>query len=365
MRLYRYFAGRFALTFLATMGIFLVLLGLFDMVEQLRRFGGPDVEFRSIAALAALNLPETLYSFLPLAVILTAVYYFLALSRSSELVVTRAAGRSALRSLAAPVTMTFLIGGLAVAVLNPIVAATSKTYDERRAELRQGERSVLSINESGLWLRQGGESGQTVIRASGASLDATRLTQASFFTFDATGQPVQRIEAEVALLREGFWLLTGVKSWPLDSAGTPEGDAARYATLELPSSLTPEQIRDSFGTPSAVPIWQLPALIDQLQSAGFSGLRHQVWLQSELALPVFFVAIVLIAAGFTMRHQRGGRTGVMVLIAVMLSFGLYFLRNFARILGENGDLPVSLAIWAPPAIGISLALGLLLHLEDG
>jgi lipopolysaccharide export system permease protein len=60
-----------------------------------------------------------------------------------------------------------------------------------------------------------------------------------------------------------------------------------------------------------------------------------------------------------------GRTGVMVLTAVMLGFGLYFIRNFAQILGENGQIPVLLAAWAPPLAAIFLALGLLLHLEDG
>jgi lipopolysaccharide export system permease protein len=75
--------------------------------------------------------------------------------------------------------------------------------------------------------------------------------------------------------------------------------------------------------------------------------------------------MVLIAAGFTMRPQRGRRVGLLVLTAVVLSFGLYFLRNFAQILGDNGQIPVALAAWAPPVAGIAAALGLLLHLEDG
>jgi lipopolysaccharide export system permease protein len=48
-----------------------------------------------------------------------------------------------------------------------------------------------------------------------------------------------------------------------------------------------------------------------------------------------------------------------------MGFGIYFVRNFAQILGENGQIPVSLAAWAPPVAAILMALGLLLHLEDG
>ena len=66
-----------------------------------------------------------------------------------------------------------------------------------------------------------------------------------------------------------------------------------------------------------------------------------------------------------MRHTRFGKTGIMVLFALLLGFGIFFLRNFAQVLGENGQIPVMLAAWAPPVAGILLSVGLLLHTEDG
>jgi len=71
------------------------------------------------------------------------------------------------------------------------------------------------------------------------------------------------------------------------------------------------------------------------------------------------------SAAFTMRHARGANMGVMVLAAVLTGFGLHYIRNFAHILGENGQIPILLAAWAPPLAAIFLALGILLHLEDG
>jgi len=102
-----------------------------------------------------------------------------------------------------------------------------------------------------------------------------------------------------------------------------------------------------------------------LEDAGFSARRHQVWFQMELARPLFLATMVLIGAGFTMRHSRFGQTGLMVLFAVLLAFGLYFIRNFAQILGENGQIPIFWAAWTPPVAGILLSLGIILHMEDG
>lgn len=364
MILYLYFARRFAITFAGVFGIFFLIVSLIDLLEQIRGFSGKEARFADILGLSLLSVPEALYKILPLVVILAAIALFLNLARTSELVVTRAAGRSALRALLAPVLVTLVIGGVGVAVINPIVAATTKQYELRSGAI-SGESNVLKISSDGLWLRQGRAQGQTVIRALGTNLDGTKLADVTFITFTFDAGPVRRIEAKTAALVEGAWQLTDAKVWPLDGVINPEAAAEFHAAYTVPSTLTPDQIRDSFGAPSSIPIWELPQFIDRLTTAGFTARRHQVWLQVELAQPLFLLAMLLIGAGFTMHHQRGRNTGLMVLAAVICSFGLYFLRNFAMILGESGQIPVALAAWAPPLAGIGLSLGLLLHLEDG
>ena len=364
MILHRYFARRFVMTFLGVFGIFFLILAFIGLVDTLRQFSSADVSFAQIIGLTLLNIPQAIYRIMPLIIIITTIAMFLGLSRSSELVVTRAAGRSALRALLAPLFMALIIGISAVAILNPIVAATSQQYEQRSATLK-GDASALILGETGIWLRQGGADGQTVIRAASANLDGTVLRDVTFLTFANAGGPTRRIEAASANLQDGAWDLRDAKSWPLTRGTVPEAAATNHATLQVPSTLTADQIRNSFGTPASIPIWDLPAFINRLQAAGFSAQRHQVWFQMELALPFFLVSMVMIGASFTLRHQRGGRTGLAVLLAIFLSFAIYFLRNFAQILGENGQLPVLLAAWAPPIAAMGLAMGMLLHQEDG
>ncbi|WP_296424995.1 LPS export ABC transporter permease LptG [Yoonia sp.] len=364
MILHHYFARRFLMTFLGVFTVFFMIMVFLDMVEQLRRYASADAPFIEIFYLTLLNVPQGIYRILPLIMILAALALFLGLARSSELVVTRAAGRSALNALLAPLTVALLIGLLAVGVLNPIVAGTSKEY-EARADALRGETSVLSISASGLWLRQGNAEGQTVIRAQTANLDGTALNNVSFITFTPDGGPSRRIEAATARLTPGAWVLTDTKTWTLKDSDIPEATATRQASVSVPSTLTPDQIRDSFGTPSSIPIWELPTFIERLRTAGFSAQRHLVWFHTELALPVFLVSMVMIGASFTLRHQRGGRTGLMVMFAILLAFIIYFIRNFAQVLGENGQLPAVLAAWAPPLAAVGLSLGFLLHHEEG
>lgn len=366
MKLGLYLARRFLLSVGIVAAVFAGILLLIDMVEQIRRFSAnPDVGLGLALQISAMNLPGGLYRILPLIVMLGSVAMFLGLARSSELVVIRAAGRSAIRALVAPAVAAFVLGLAAVALLNPMVAATSRAVDGLAASLaRGGSQAVLSVSQEGLWLRQGNPDGQTVIRAARANLDGTQLFGVTFLNFDASGQPISRIEAAEAILSRNAWRLNTVKEWRLDAAN-PETSAIRTETETLPTDLTADKIRESFSSPDAVAIWDLPAFIAGLERAGFSAQKHRVWLQRELALPLTLAAMVLLAAGFTMRHARFGRSGTMVLMAVLAGFAMFFLRNFAQVLGENGQIPVALAAWTPPAVALLASLGLLLHLEDG
>ena len=129
MKLDVYFARKFAVIFGGIFGVFFLLMFLIDLVEQISRFSAQGVAFGDIVELTLLNAPKGLYDILPLVMILATISLFLGLARSSELVVARASGRSALRSLLAPLTVAALIGVVAVAVFNPLVAATSKRYE--------------------------------------------------------------------------------------------------------------------------------------------------------------------------------------------------------------------------------------------
>lgn len=361
-----YIARRFTRMFLIVAAGIAAILFFIELIEQLRRFGGVDIGLTGASKLALLLLPGTFYTILTLVTLLAGIGLFLMLGRSSELIAIRATGRSALRFLAAPAAIAVLIGAFSVALLNPITAATTARYNEATVTLSRGGQQTVGVDEDAVWLRQalGDDGGQIVIRAARASPDATSLYDATFLIFNANSGPVRRIAAREAQLEPGAWKLTGVKSWPL-MADNPEAAATTADHLEVPSDLSAESIRNAFGSPGAVPIWKLPEFIAGLERAGFSAQRHRVWLQTELARPALMAAMVLIAAAFTMHQLRGQRTGKLVIEAFLAGIGLFFLRHFAQVLGDNGDIPAALAAWVPPAVGVLLALGRLLRLEDG
>ena len=161
------------------------------------------------------------------------------------------------------------------------------------------------------------------------------------------------------------WIAKYSNIWPIKYGENSQSVAKKYDLIELPTSLKKEQITDQFGDPSTISVWSLPEFIGQLERAGFSAKRYSVWLQSELAKPAFFLAMMLISAAFCMRQTRVKGTSFNVLAAVLVGFLLFYLKNFVLILGINGQLPVLIAAWGPSFAATFISLGLFLNREEG
>ena len=363
MTLSLYLARRFLLIFLAMSGVFLGLLFLIELVDHVRRLAGTGSGIGALSGIAALRVPQAFYQILPLVTVLAGLMTFLGLARNSEIVVARSAGRSSLRIALPPALAALVMGLVLLAVFNPIVATTADQYRTLDARLTEGRSSLVSVSDEGLWLREGQSEAQLVIRATGAVADGTELTDVTFLFFDPERGPVRRIAARSARLEPGGWAIHGARDWDL-TVPNPQAERIDHDRLVLPSALTTDEIRDSFISPVAIGIWNLPRFIANLEQAGFSARAHRVWLQTELALPLMLAAMVMLGAGFGMRHVRAGGIGTMVGAAVMIGFGLHFMRNFAQILGEGGQIPIAIAAWSVPLAALLGATGLILIMED-
>ncbi|MGB0498179.1 MAG: LPS export ABC transporter permease LptG [Rubricella sp.] len=346
------------LAFLAT--LFIIVLG--DIVELSREAASRGTEDLPLLSMALLHAPNVMNRALPYVMLIGGLAAFLRLARSSELVVMRAAGLSAWRILTVPVLLALVLGTLTVTVYNPVAAAALKRYESLEIKYFRGQDSLLDVSREGLWLRQPNDRGHAVINARRASGDGIALVGVTVFEFDDAGDLVQRIEASEARLTDGAWVFEEAQLWSVDA-----GNVARTATdrVDLPTDLTPERILESFADPRSLSFWDLDAFIATLDASGFSSVRHRLHQQVEISKPVLFVAMLLIGAGFSMRHARFGRTGQMVLMAVATGFGVFFLMDIAQALGAAGNVPLVVAAWAPPFATLFFGVFLLLSLEDG
>jgi lipopolysaccharide export system permease protein len=364
----RYLARRFVGTLGWALLVIMAIIVLGNLLELSRENGAAEAGLLRLSQIAVLKAPSVALVAAPFVVMLAALASFGQLARSSELVVTRAAGLSVWSVIAPAVASAALLGVLAFAALNPLAAASAQRAETLEARHLEGGEGRLSVSSGGVWLRQAGAQGQTVVHARRADAGLRVLESVTVFDFDRVGAPIRRIDAASARLTPGAWVLTDAVERDLTTAGRGDALAAperMAAEMRAPTDLTLEQILESFEPPETIPFWRLPSFIATLEQAGFSAVRHRLHWQSQLATPLLFAGMAMIGAAFAMRPARLGGLGGMALGAVAAGFGFYFLFDIAKALGASGAAPVAAAAWAPPLAAVLFASGLLLHLEDG
>lgn len=358
-----YIGWNFFLSFLA---VFISLLGLsflIEIVELLRRTSSlPNVTFPLILEMGLLSVPHIGRQLFPFAALFGAMAIFWKLSRNQELVVARSSGISVWQFLLPALIAAFLIGVFKVTVVSPLAATTLQRYELLETLHLKGRESLFSISGSGLWLRQASEKGQTVIFARNAvhAENTMELRDVEIYMYGEKHRFAERIDARSAILKDGFWALSDAL------VQNPEQPNQRQASFRLDTDLTLGQIQDSLARPEVMSFWELPGFIQTLEKAGFSTIRHKLFLHSLLSSPLLMCAMVLVAAIFTLRKQaRKGGALTVITGGILSGFILYFFSDITFTLGLSDSIPVIMAAWAPSAVAGLLGVATLFHLEDG
>jgi lipopolysaccharide export system permease protein len=361
-----YIARQFLLAVLATLAGLTALVVLFDFLELLRRAAShANVSFGILGEIAALRVPFGAMQILPFAVLLGGILAFWKLTRSSELIVARAAGVSAWQFLAAPVFCAAMLGAIATGAVSPLSSALFARAEALDNTYLRAGGGPLALAGGQLWLRQSDrlldKQGVAIIHALGVSLRGKTLTaqDVSVFRLDGADRLLERVEARQATLSHGHWKLADARTM------TPDHLPGAAGQMVLPTDLTVARVQESFASPDTLSFWTLPDFIRLLDRSGFSSLRHRLHFQSLLALPLLCGTMALVAAGFSMRPARRGGVAKMIGSGVAAGFALFTISKIAEEFGNSGTIPVALAAWAPALAGLMLALALLLHLEDG
>lgn len=358
LTLARYLATRFLQTILT---IFVTIFGLMFVVvfvELLRRASDiPQAGMATVALMTIMRVPAAAEMILPFAVLFGAMATFVNLTRRLELIVARAAGVSVWQFLMPPVVTALVIGVVSVTLYNPVSAVMKQRSDQMEWELFGVPGSVRI--DHGMWLRQHSVDGLAIIHATASSASGALLTGVSVNVYQLDGGFLERVEAARAKLLPGVWMLE-------DAHVNAPGEASRaVGSYLLATNLTPEQLISVDTPPQGTPFWDLPRLGESTREAGLDATGYSLQFQTLLARPLLLVAMVLVAASFSLRFFRFGGIVRTISGGVAAGFVLYIVTKLFSDLGGAGMISPLVAAWSPALVGSMLGTLTLLHSEDG
>ena len=365
-----YLARHYFLNILFFLAVILSIIFVFDVLEILRRLNDGQVPILTILTMGALKLPEVGQVVFPFVILFSAMFTFWQLNRRQELIIMRSTGLSVWQFLAPVLIVAALTGFAQTSLINPLGSVLLEKYERyEQTYLKRGGDHLISSLDDGLWLRQVNQNKNSggaliqeeiIIHSEKIIPKNWQFETVSIFKFDSANRFIERIDSPRAHLRPGEWQFDQAV---IHHRRHPVTEKARHS---LPTSLTPSDIENSFSEPENSSFWALPGLISQLHDAGFDTTRLRIEFHSLLALPLFFTAMVSIAAVISLKSTaRSGGTLRMVMIGILTGFIIFFLANFLKAMGASNQMPVIVAAWSPALITFITGLAILLNTEDG
>ncbi len=356
----RYFGLRFLSAVLGAFIGVVLLAGMIDYVELMRRGADwPNATPWVLAKISIFRVPQLTERIMPFSVLVGAMSCYLTLSRRLELVVARAAGISAWQFIAPAVITALLFGTVATTIYNPVSAVLEEKSKRLESEVVGEVQSALQSGSNGFWVRQKSADGAAIINAKTSRDQGANLGNLTIFTFDTAGQFQKRIEARSASLQDGYWELQDVRIYATDDPLEVDD------TYRLNTNLTMEQVRESFATPETVPFWQLPTYIKMADRAGLEAAGYRLQYDELLARPFLLAAMVLLAASVSLRFFRFGGVQKMVLSGITAGFLLFVLSKITEDMSKSDLLSPVAAAWTPMLVGSLTGFVVLLFQEDG
>ncbi len=319
---------------------------LTDLIERMDVFMDAGLGIKDMLLYCLLKLPMIISQILPAVFLLALVLQLNILERSRELIALRAGGVSPL-----VLARFVLIYGLIWAVGQLFFSQAAGSFGERAAarmwqeQVRGKDLNAQAI--SGLWFTEG---------ARVFHLDTAYPNQGTgqgllMYRLDDKGLSIEEIiRAESFTIEKKRWVLNNaVRILPGSFA------AERLPELELPirQDLKAFATVESVARPSALPLWELSALISRLQKSGSNveGLRT-AWhgkLSYAASIMVMGLVALLISQVTSNVYKAMG-------LSLLGAFLFYSLNTWCSALGERGLVPPPVGGW----LGVLLPGGICL-----
>jgi len=356
----RYLAFNFLTRFLQIVLGFSLLIFIINLIDLLQTAQDKNIPLSIVMLMSFLQIPNFINDIVSSLVLIAAVATFFSLSLRSEISIIRVSGFS-LWQILKPITFcAMLLGIFWITVFSHFSVLAQKQLKYLEGKYIKGEEQEIIEPQNGIWIKQENlenHEEEIIIQAKKALKEKLQFRQVTVWYFDKNHNFYKRINSSKMLLGKNFWLLEN----PVLNQGETVLNQAT-GEIKIPTNFDKAFIRDkvlnNFQEAKIFSIFQLPNLITELDSSGFSTIKFIVYFNSLLIMPVIFPAMIFIACFFGLNHVRNNNSIVMIFLGVITGLILYILSAIITALGSAGVIPPFVATWLIALI--CLAVGILL-----
>ena len=335
----KYIIKNFLLKFIKVSLVFLSLIYILGILEEINFFKDLDESFILPYFLTLLNVPITLFEIFPFIFFIATQLFLFDFFRNKELELLKKSGVNNIKIITVIVTISVIIGFFNVFIYYNIASKLKFYYSDIKNKFSNDNKYLAMVTESGLWIKDEINNKKYIIKSN--SIKNNFLFENIINEFNSDFELMRTIQSDKIDISNNNWLVYR----PTTTINNISEEIQGF--IELPSNFNSEKINNLFSNISSFDLFKLYDLKNDYEKFGYSTDEINIQLLRLYTTPIYYGILSVLSIVIMLNFIKNKPLLFHLICGVMLSVIIYYINFIFNSLGINGKIPLNLSILFP------------------
>jgi len=335
----KYIIKNFLNKFFTISVIFLSLIIILSILEEISFFKNVDTNFFIPYFLTVLGAPITLFDIFPFIFLLTTQFLFYDLFRKEELNLLKINGLSNFKIIKTLFIISCAIGIFMVLIFYNAASKLKFLYTDIKNDFSNDNKYLAVVTDSGLWLKDEINDNTLIVKAE--YIENNFLIDVIINEFDSNFNLNKTIQSNKINIDNKKWILENPKI--TDRNITTENSKK----LLFQTNFDKEKINSLFSNISTLNLLELFDLKKDYENLGYSSNEIIIHLLRLASTPILYGLLTILSAAIMFGFKREKSLFFHIILGILMSVIIYYMNFMFSSLGNSGKIPIILSIFLP------------------
>ncbi len=335
----RYIIKNFLNKFLYISLIFLSLIIILSILEEISFFKSSEANFLFPYFLTLLSAPITLFEIFPFIFLISTQFLFFDLFKKDELNHMKNNGLSNLKIIKILFISSISIGVITVLIYYNLASSLKYIYTDIKNKFSNDNKYLAVVTDSGLWLKD--EVDDNIIIVKAKTFKEGNLGEVIITEFTKSFDLKRTIQSDIININNKKWIIKN----PLIT--TQNISAQNIPDIEYKMNFDQKKISSLFSNISTLNILELFDLKKDFEKLGYSSDEITIHLLKLTSTPLLYGVLTILSSIIMFNFKRDKSLFFHVILGILMSVIIYYINFMFSSLGNNGKIPVIASIFMP------------------
>ena len=335
----KYIIKNFINKFFVISLIFLSLIIILSILEEISFFKNSEVNFLFPYFLTFLSAPITLFEIFPFIFLISTQFLFFDLFKKDELNHMKNNGLSNLKLIKILFLSSISIGIITVLIFYNIASTLKFIYTDIKNKFSNDNKYLAVVTDNGLWLKDEIENSVIIIKAK--SIKNDNLGDVIINQFDQNFDLEKIIQAQTVSISQKKWI---IKNPTITTKNISKKDVSE---LEFQTNFDKEKITNLFSNISTLNLIELFGLKKDYEMLGYSSDEITIHLLKLFSTPLFYGVLTVLSSIIMFNFKKDKSLFFHFILGILMSVIIYYINFMFSSLGNSGKIPISISIFLP------------------